>query len=182
VLSIPFGHTIDAVCQALGEFTEVEAILANRRTSFTLVPDNVETPMTSPDQVLAMGRLGDGVTASIHYQGGMPRGVGLLWNINGTEGDLQVTSIGGHAQMFPLQLSGAKGDQQALEPLEVPASYTWTPEMEPFAQNVGQVYALMAEDIANGTHKAPTFEDAVRRHRLLDAIERASATGQRQSL
>ena len=182
VLSIPFGHTIDAVCQALGEFSEVEAMLANRRTSFTLVPDNVEKPMTAPDQVLVQGLLGDGITASVHYRGGMPRGAGLLWEINGTEGDLQVTAMGGHAQLLPLSLSGARGDAQALEPMTVPQDYLWTPEAPPVVQNVAQVYALMAADIAKGTQTAPSFDDAVRRHRLLDAVERASATGQRQML
>jgi predicted dehydrogenase len=183
MLSIPFGHTIDAVCQALGEFTEVEAVLANRRTRFTLVPDNVEMPMTAHDQVLVQGRLGDGITASIHYRGGMPRGTGLLWEINGTEGDLRVTAMGGHAQLLPLSLSGARGDAQALEPMEVPDRYLWTAaDPNPVVQNVAQVYALLAGDIAEGTHKAPTFEDAVRRHRLLDAIERAAESGRRQSL
>jgi len=183
MLSIPFGHTIDAVCQALGEFTEVEAVLANRRTSFTLVPDNVETPMTTHDQVLVQGRLGDGITASIHYRGGMPRGTGLLWEINGTEGDLQVTAMGGHAQLLPLSLSGARGDAQALAPMDVPDRYLWTAaDPNPVVQNVAQVYALLAGDIANGTRTAPGFEDAVRRHRLLDAVERAAATGRRQSL
>ncbi|HET8611887.1 MAG TPA: Gfo/Idh/MocA family oxidoreductase, partial [Sphingomonas sp.] len=123
LLSIPFGHTVDAVCRALGEFSEVEAMLANRRTSFTLVPDNVERPMTTEDQVLVQGRLGDGVTASIHYRGGVSRGTNLLWEINGTEGDLQVTAAAGHAQMFPLSLSGARGEAQMLQPMEPPARY-----------------------------------------------------------
>lgn len=182
LLTIPFGHTIDAVCQALGEFTAVDAVLANRRTSFTLVPDNVEKPMTAEDQVLVQGLLGRGATASIHYRGGVSRGTNMLWEINGTKGDLQISSMAGHAQMFPLSLAGGRGDAQVLEPMEVPAKYLWTPQMPLFAQNVGQIYALMAADIANGTQSAPSFDDAVRRHRLLDAIERASATGQRQTL
>jgi hypothetical protein len=33
-----------------------------------------------------------------------------------------------------------------------------------------------------GVHFCPTFEDAVTRHRMLDAIETAVATGQRQML
>ena len=182
MLSIPFGHTIDAVCQALGEFVDVDAILANRRTSFKLVPDNVEMPMTAHDQVLVQGTLAGGTTVSVHYRGGVMRGTNLLWEINGTEGDLQVTSMGGHAQMFPLTLSGSHGDALGLSEMDVPESYLWTPELPMFAQNVAQVYALMADDIAHDTHKAPTFEDAVRRHRLLDAIERAAETGQRQTL
>lgn len=182
MLSIPFGHTIDAVCQTLGEFVDVDAILANRRSSFTLVPDNIEMPMTAHDQVLVQGTLAGGTTVSAHYRGGMMRGTNLLWEINGTEGDLQVTSVGGHAQIFPLALSGSKGDAQGLTPMDVPETYLCTPELPMFAQNVAQVYALMADDITNDTQKAPTFEDAVRRHRLLDAIERAAETGRRQTV
>jgi predicted dehydrogenase len=33
-----------------------------------------------------------------------------------------------------------------------------------------------------GTRFCPTLEDAVTRHRMLDAIETAAATGQRQTL
>ncbi|HTZ70517.1 MAG TPA: Gfo/Idh/MocA family oxidoreductase [Acetobacteraceae bacterium] len=181
LLTIPFGHTVDAVCQALGEFTELESILANRRASFLLVPDNVTHPMTSEDQVLVQGVLQGGATASIHYRGGVARGTNLLWEINGTDGDLQVTSIGGHAQMFPLALAGATGAAQALAPMEIPAKYRWTPELPAFAQNVGQIYALLAKDIATGSHTAPGFDIAVARHRMLAAVERAASTGMRQT-
>jgi hypothetical protein len=35
-------------------------------------------------------------------------------------------------------------------------------------------------DYREGTRFCPTFENAVTRHRMLDAIETAAATGQRQ--
>jgi hypothetical protein len=40
----------------------------------------------------------------------------------------------------------------------------------------------IARDYREGTRFCPTFDDAVTRHRLLNAIETASATGQRQML
>jgi predicted dehydrogenase len=45
-----------------------------------------------------------------------------------------------------------------------------------------QAYAHFARDYREGTQFCPTFEDAVTRHRMLDAIETAAATGQRQTL
>jgi len=48
--------------------------------------------------------------------------------------------------------------------------------------NVARAYARFAHDYRSGTHCCPTFEDAVTRHRMLNAIERAAATGQRQTL
>jgi predicted dehydrogenase len=62
----------------------------------------------------------------------------------------------------------------------VPAFYPWVPSGFPF--NVAQLYSLAASDIRDGTSRAPDFALALRRHELLDAIQRASDTGQRQVL
>lgn len=182
LLSIPFGHTMDAVAICLGEFKSLNGVLANRRTHFTLVPDGVERPMTAEDQVLVSGTLAGGATMAVHYRGGVSRGTNFRWEINGTEGDIVATADAGHAQMFPITLHGARGDQQTLAPLDVPSRYKWTPEVPPFAENVAQAYALLATDLRDGTSNCPTFDDAVKRHRLLDAIERSAASGMRVSL
>jgi predicted dehydrogenase len=42
--------------------------------------------------------------------------------------------------------------------------------------------ARFADDIENGTFTVPDFDDAVRLTRLLDAIDQASASGQRQAV
>ncbi|MEO0030471.1 MAG: hypothetical protein RIS94_229 [Pseudomonadota bacterium] len=182
LLTIPFGHTIDAVAMCLGEFTSVNALLANRRTAFTLVPDGVEKPMTAHDQVIVSGVLEGGAAAAVHYRGGVSRGTNLRWEINGTDGDIVVTADAGHGQMFPLTVHGAQGDAQAVAVLEVPVSYTHVPELPFTAANVAEAYARLAADLRDGTSTCPTFDDAVRRHRLIDAIERAAATGARVSL
>ena len=43
--------------------------------------------------------------------------------------------------------------------------------------NVGQLYAVLGESIRNGKNE-PCFDGAMRRHRLIDVIARASQTGQ----
>ena len=48
--------------------------------------------------------------------------------------------------------------------------------------SVAQAYARFARDYREGTHLCPTFDDAVTRHRMLNAIETAAATGQRHTL
>lgn len=179
LLSIPFGHTLEAVANCLGEFASLSAVLANRRDSFTLVPDGVQQPMTAEDQVLVSGTLESGATMAIHYRGGFCRGTNFRWEINGTEGDLVVTADAGHAQMFPLTIHGARGEEPSLSHLAVPESYKWTPGADGFAENVAQAFALLAGDLRDGTSNCPTFDDAVRRHRLLDAVERAAASGSR---
>jgi len=65
----------------------------------------------------------------------------------------------------------------------VPEQYRWTPSQGPGpSTNVAQAYARFARAYREGTHFCPTFEDAVTRHRMLDAIETAAETGQRQTL
>ena len=137
--------------------------------------------MNADDQVLVGGLLEGGATFSIHYRGGVSRGTNLLWEINGTEGDLQLTAAGGQAQIFEMSVRGGKGGQSSLEVLPVPEKYRWTPRQGP-STNVAQAYARFARDYREGTHLCPTFNDAVTRHRMLDAIETAAATGQRRTL
>jgi predicted dehydrogenase len=139
--------------------------------------------MHAEDQVGVTGLLEGGAAFSIHYRGGVSRGTNLLWEINGTEGDLQLTATGGQAQIWELDVSGGKGDQSMLELLPVPAQYRWAPpQAQGPSTNVAQAYAHFARDYREGTHLCPTFEDAVTRHRMLDAIKTAAATGQRQTL
>ena len=137
--------------------------------------------MTADDQVCVSGLLEGGAVFAVHYRGGVSRGTNLLWEINGTEGDLQLTAAGGHAQIFEMTVRGGKGAQSSLEVLSVPEKYQWAPPQGP-STNVAQAYARFARDYREGTHFCPTFDDAVTRHRMLDAIERAAATGRRQTL
>jgi predicted dehydrogenase len=139
-------------------------------------------PMTTEDQVAVTGVLDTGAAFSTHYRGGASRGTNFLWEINGTDGDLQVTSAGGQPQIFPLTVRGGNGPESSLAVLPVPDHYQWSPPQGrgPSA-NVAQAYAQLARDYREGTHLCPTFDDAVTRHRTLTAIERAAATGDRQT-
>ena len=136
--------------------------------------------MHAEDQVCVVGSLEGGAALAIHYRGGRSRGTKLLWEINGTEGDLQVTADGGQAQIFEMTVRGGNGTQSSLEDLPVPEQYRFSLLRGPSA-NVAQAYARFARDYREGTHLCPTFDDAVTRHRMLDAIEKAAATGQRQT-
>jgi len=181
MLSIALGHAADALCHCLGEVRELSATMTLRRKSFTIAGTGESSRMTADDQVLVSGLLEGGAAVSIHYRGGVSRGTNLLWEINGTEGDLQLTAAGGQAQIFEMTVRGGRGAQSSLEVLVVPEQYRWSPPQGP-STNVAQAYARFASDYREGTHFCPTFDDAVTRHRMLDAIETAAATGQRQTL
>src|SRR3989454_380754 len=180
MLSIALGHAADAMCHCLGEVRELSATMTVRRKTFTIAGTGERKPRTADDQVCVAGLLEGGAALSIHYRGGRSRGTNLLWEINGTEGDLQLTAVGGQAQIFEITVRGGNGAQSSLELLPVPQQYWFSPLHGP-ATNVAQAYARFARDYREGTHLCPTFDDAVTRHRMLDAIEKAAATGQRHT-
>src|SRR5213594_1250685 len=183
MLSIALGHAADALCHCLGEVRELSATMTVRRKSFTIAATAERKPMTTEDQVGVSGLLEGGAALSMHYRGGVSRGTNLLWEINGTDGDLQLTAAGGQAQIFEITVHGGKGAQSSLEVLPVPEQYRWSPQQGPGPSiNVAQAYARFARDYREGTHFCPTFDDAVTRHRMLNAIETTAATGQRQTL
>src|SRR5216684_3894444 len=183
MLSIALGHGADALCHCLGEVRELSATMTMRRKSFTITGIGESKPMNTDDQVLVTGLLEGGAAFSIHYRGGVSRGTNLLWEINGTEGDLQLTAAGGQAQIFEMTVRGGKGAQSSLEVLPVPEQYRWSPPQGPGpSTNVAQAYARFARDYREGTHFCPTFDAAITRHRMLNAIETAATTGQRQML
>jgi predicted dehydrogenase len=137
-------------------------------------------PMTAPDQVLVNGLLANGAPVSIHFRGGEARGVpGLVWEINGTDGDIRVTAASGHTQMVQLSLEGGQGNDRTLRPLEVPAADLAGGLPDVIPGNVARMYARMANDLLAGTHTAPGFDDALELHRLIAAIEEAAAHGGR---
>src|SRR3989449_6736398 len=182
MLSIALGHSADALCHCLGEVRELSATMTVRRKSFTIAATAERKPMTTEDQVGVSGLLEGGAAFSMHYRGGVSRGTNLLWEINGTQGDLQLTAFGGHAQIFELTVHGGNGKDQALQVLPVPEQYRWSPTQQGPGSNLAQAYVRFARDFREGTHVCPTFDDAVTRHRMLHAIEIAAATGQRQTL
>src|SRR5256714_216857 len=145
MLSIAVGHAADALCHCLGEVRELSATMTVRRTSFTIAGTGESRPMTADDQVCVSGLLEGAAAVSIHYRGGVSGGMNLLWEINGTEGDLQLTAAGGQAQIFAMDVRGGRGAQSSLEILPVPEQYRWSPPQGPGpSTNVAQAYARFA--------------------------------------
>jgi predicted dehydrogenase len=179
MLTIPVGHTLAAVQDVLGPIVDVSARLLNRRVSAQVEHEDRTVPMTAHDQVLADALLASGAPLALHYRGGMPQGIGLLWEINGTDGVIQVTAASGHAQMVQLSIAGARGSERDLQPIPVPATFYDGLPGDVRARNVAAMYARMADDIRDGTRTAPDFDDAVGLHRVIAAIERSSDQGTR---
>ena len=173
--SIPMAHTLAAMREVLGDFGDINGRFISRFDRVKVKETGEERTKTTPDQIMVHGSLQSGAALSVHYRGGVSRGTNLLWEINGTEGDIQVTGSLGHAQMIQLEVRGARGEETELKPLmpEQEAYAAWP--TFPGARNIARMYERMYNDIVNGTHTAPSFEDAVVLHEVIDKIERTAA-------
>ena len=183
LLTITGGHTIDALCYCLGEFRELAACAVSQRDRILLQGTGEIIPKTSPDQLVVNGIIGDGAVASFQVRGGMRRGTDFLFEVHGEHGDLQLTATSrASMQRQELNLKGARGDGTTLADLPIPDKYRWVPARVPpdSSYNVAQLYVRLGESIRGTEPVSPGFGAAVIRHRLLDAIVRASETGTRQ--
>ncbi|RYX86536.1 Gfo/Idh/MocA family oxidoreductase [bacterium] len=182
MLSIPFGHSIDAMCWALGEFRELSAITANQRPQVTNTDTGAQVAKLADDNISISGILESGAVATIHYRGGASKATNFRWEINGTEGDLVVLGDSGHLQFGQVTLYGAKGDDKALAELTLPAEYVAAPgSPTDISYPITQMYQGVLSDLRDGTQLVPTFADAVKRHQMLEAIEQSAKSGTRQS-
>ena len=182
-LAISHSHRIDAMCYALGEFKSLTATFENRQKTATIIETGETIAKTAEDQIAYSGVLQSGAVASVHYRGAMSRGLNLLWEINGSEGDLQIIDPAGHGQMPDVQFLCGKGQDKALKPLAIPGAYFGVPRdaVPGRIYNVAQHWLRIAQDMREETANNPSFEEAVVRHRMLDAIERSGASGRRES-
>src|SRR5437867_2664436 len=183
LLTIPVGHSLDILNYVLGEFADLSAVSDLRRPHITIEETGERIVKTAADQIAVIGTLSSGATASVHVREAVAGGTGFLWEINGTDGTLRITADAAVPGIFPLTVAGAQGRNEPAE-LAVPTALTqkWPAltglEGAP-AFNVGRAYAAFAADIVNETHTVPDFDDAVRRHEVIDAIERSASTGKR---
>jgi predicted dehydrogenase len=107
------------------------------------------------------------------------------WEISGSERDLRISAKVEeipNINITPLLLEVGKRGERGFSEIEVPSSYYFGLDDAPVARNVAGIYRLMARDISQGTRSAPGFDDAVALHRILDAVELSSKTGERQQI
>lgn len=177
-----FGHAADVLCDILGEFASLNATAVNRRKTTTILESGEIVPMTSFDQIAVNGVLQSGAVASIHYRAGMFKGTNFMWEINGTAGDLLITGHIGHPAVLELTIKGGQGNDPAMEILPVPSAYNLVSatDLAPVSVNIAHNYLRLAKDLKEGTKLRPSFEDAVIRHRMINAVEIAASTGTRQ--
>ncbi len=93
-----------------------------------------------------------------------------------------VASSSEMVQYAQIRLQGGKANDSGLEELPIPERLTWipgeVPQGAPF--NVAQMFRKLGKGIREGTAVEPDFDLAVKRHRLLNLIQRSSDQGMKQ--
>jgi len=79
----------------------------------------------------------------------------------------------------PLRVEAGRKDEQGYHRVEEAKSHEFEFVDTILARNVAAIYRQMAQDLAQGTHVAPDFDDAVALHKVIDAIERSDQIGKR---
>ena len=181
-LSIAAGHALDALAFCLGEFRSVSGTVATQVRSIPGEEGDDQLAVTSPDTVIVSGELQNGAVVGAAIRSVPVHGTGFSFEVHGSGGTLVLDSPG-IAQIAELTLTGARSGDPELAELPVPAACRWVPEdLEGPPLNVAQLFRRLGESIRGGGAAEPDFNHAVVRHELLDAIQRASDSGERQSL
>lgn len=182
MLNVAAGHSLDTLAHVLGDFSELSALLDTRRPAITVEQTGERLVKTSPDQIAILGRLDSGATASVHFREGHHGGTGLLWEINGTEGTLQLRAASAHPGMYHVTVSGSQGRQEIAEipiPDELTSQTPGLAGLDTMVANVARMYDAFAADLTHGSHNAPDFAQALSTHRLIETIQQAAESGAR---
>ncbi|MDC0034982.1 Gfo/Idh/MocA family oxidoreductase [Chloroflexi bacterium] len=182
-LTIPFGHSIDALCMCLGEFASVSGNVSTKVPQWHEQETNRMVEVSSPDTIMINGTLKGGAAISAHVSAIPHHGSGYRFEIYGTEGTLVVTSNDAPSTGSSKLWQGKAG-QSDLAELEIPERYTKVPSSVPTGPpfNIAQLWDRFAEGIKSNTEFEPSFSTALTRHKLIDAIQKSSDTGTTQEL
>src|SRR5213594_4426034 len=177
VLTITGGHAIDALCAVLGEFAELSARVSTRIPEWRTL-DGKPVPVDAPDSISVVGRMASGAEVSVNVAAVPSNPGGNRMEIYGREGALVIRADGA-LSLGPCQMHAGKG-KEPMASMPVPSKYKFVPEGTPGGPpyNVAQAYARMADALRADRSFDVDFNLAVQRHKLIDAIERSSATGQ----
>ncbi|KAH9477571.1 Dehydrogenase aclE [Psilocybe cubensis] len=173
LLAIPIAHQLDTLVDVLGEFASVSATEATMYPTITFVdeagkPTDKTIPSRQPDHYAITGILKTGVLANILWRSGYASSEGrrqFIWEIEGEEGSIILQSKE-KTGAFPgfteseLYLNGQKVE------FETPG-------------NVFESCRQAWQEYADGTERYVTIDDAVKHHRLIDAIETSAKEGRR---
>ncbi|MER2535158.1 MAG: Gfo/Idh/MocA family oxidoreductase [Rhizobiaceae bacterium] len=187
-LTVPGGHSLDSFCHMLGAFCDLTALVTTQHPLCEIVETGEIMEVTAPDQVLVTGRLVNGAVATAHIKADMANPTGVRLEINGTDGDIVVTTrppvgvspVG--IQRVELDVAIARRRKKPFEPVAVETADPRLPsDLAGPPYYTARLYLRLIDALDHGRAPTPSFADAVATHKLLEAIQAASDTGTRQS-
>jgi predicted dehydrogenase len=175
-LTIAGGHAIDALCAVVGEFTEVSARVVTRIPEWRSL-EGKPVAVDAPDSISMIGGVVGGAEVSVSVAAVPSNPGGNRIEIYGRDGALVVRTDGSF-NIGPSQVHAGKGKEPMVS-MPIPSKYKVAPDgiAAGPAYNVAQAYARAADVLRGGGSFEVDFNLAVRRHKLIDAIERSAATG-----
>ncbi|KAI8885191.1 NAD(P)-binding protein [Backusella circina FSU 941] len=195
LLTIVGGHDLDAFAYVLGEFESLNGLVKQQFNESLEVEfgqdgkqklNGNKIPRDVVDQILVQGVLKSGATASVHLRGAQPTELneGLRWEIHGTRGEIVITSDSAFTGMSQLKIKIAQLDEDGnqLPVKDISVDYDF------MGGNLKYVYDSFGK-AKKHTFVEPqlgkvdgfvTFDDAVIRHRQLEAIIKSSRDGTRE--
>ena len=185
-LTITFGHVLDAMCMVVGELAEVSAIVGTQVPQWFETDTKKYVDVTSPDNIMVQGRLENGAIVNAYcWRASVPRQRPPLGDLrqgrHAVDDRRRRGRRGGPAQDHGADTkttrrckscpcrSGSNGCRKRCA-TSVPHT-TWA-----------RCGSSLPKRYAPARTIEPDFDHAVRRHRMFDAIVRASQTGQRQKV
>lgn len=183
-LTITFGHAVDGLIAMLGPIDSVSAVVTTQTRQWTASDtDTGETfDVDSPDTIMVSGVLASGASLAVHIASVAALTTGHRMQIHGSKGTITLDAGGSTHSGEGLLRVAADGERELRE-ATVPQD-EWVSAVGLTGQpvNIGKTWAAYAEAILTGAEFHPTFADAVEHHKLVDAVQRASDTGQSQKV
>ena len=174
-LTIAGGHSLDVMSFCIAEFQELSARVTTTVPTWESSEPGQTINVTSPDNIMVHGVLTNGAVASAHVA--LVPWLESAWKmeIYGREGTVVATTAH-QVQFGQVRLRGGRDTDSRLEDIQVPDRFAWVPKEVPEGQpfNVAQMYRRLAGALQEDTGADPDFEVAVKRHHLLDVIEKSS--------
>ena len=164
LLTVTAGHALDTLAAVIGDLTALSATVATQFPEATVAETGETIPVTSPDQIAIAGVARDDVVVVAHIQGASATRPGLVIEVRGTDGLLEISGVPSlAAAAIELRLVTAGHDAVDV-----------SGRRDDAIARVGRVYGDLAAAVRTGRPQGPDFDHAVGRHRLLDAIVESS--------
>jgi predicted dehydrogenase len=177
LLTITAGHTLDLIEAVLGQVTEVDALTETLWPAVKLTDTGGHSVRETPDHIDVLGRTRSGAVFTADISGGLaPEDARFTFEIRGSEGRLSLTG----AHPFGFQAGDLKLASNV--PFATPEETALSGGLMDPAINVAEVYAHLVRDMHLDTFTTPGFEHALHNVRLIAAVTRAAASGERQKV